>query len=270
MIPYVPQPVWRLGPIAIHGFGLMAAIAVVLGFWLVRRKARQRCWDPDRAGVLYALTAACGIAAGVGWARISGGPGVSATGTAVGGLLTLVPLLLLDRSRFWTAADVFTFAFPPVTAVARAGCFLAHDHVGRLTQSWIGVRFPGGTRYDLGLLYSLSAGAITLIIIWMDRRGWPAGALTAASPGLMSAVRLAILQFGSARAADDVAAAGGIAAALMIAAVCGAASRRQPARTSLHPEKPATATVRHAAGARAESRTDWLPESLPGDRPQST
>jgi prolipoprotein diacylglyceryltransferase len=51
--------------------------------------------------------------------------------------------------------DVAFVAFAVTAALSRLGCFMAHDHPGPLTNSLLGVKFPSGTRYDLGLLECL-------------------------------------------------------------------------------------------------------------------
>jgi phosphatidylglycerol:prolipoprotein diacylglycerol transferase len=39
--------------------------------------------------------------------------------------------------------------------IGRIGCFLIHDHPGTLTSFILGVRYPDGVRFDLGLLESI-------------------------------------------------------------------------------------------------------------------
>lgn len=39
--------------------------------------------------------------------------------------------------------------------IGRVGCLMIHDHPGRLTNFFLGVNFPAGARYDMGLLDSL-------------------------------------------------------------------------------------------------------------------
>jgi phosphatidylglycerol:prolipoprotein diacylglycerol transferase len=71
--------------------------------------------------------------------------------------------------------DLAAFALPFSWVFGRVGCALVHDHPGLRTNSWLGVRFPGGTRYDLGLLevfFLLALGALFLIL---DRKERPTG-----------------------------------------------------------------------------------------------
>ena len=48
--------------------------------------------------------------------------------------------------------------------VGRIGCFLIHDHPGTLTHFILGVKYPDGARFDLGLMESILG--FTLFIIF--------------------------------------------------------------------------------------------------------
>ncbi len=50
--------------------------------------------------------------------------------------------------------------------IGRIGCFLIHDHPGTLTHFILGVKFPEGTRFDLGLLESI-LGFLLFIIYYL-------------------------------------------------------------------------------------------------------
>lgn len=50
--------------------------------------------------------------------------------------------------------------------IGRIGCFLIHDHPGTLTHSIVGVNYPGGARFDLGLMESI-LGFILFIIFYL-------------------------------------------------------------------------------------------------------
>ena len=49
--------------------------------------------------------------------------------------------------------------------IGRIGCFLIHDHPGTLTSFLLGVQFPGGARFDLGLMESLVGFTLFIICI---------------------------------------------------------------------------------------------------------
>jgi phosphatidylglycerol:prolipoprotein diacylglycerol transferase len=86
------------------------------------------------------------------------------------------------KASFWNTQDLYLFALPFVLTIARVGCFLAHDHIGKRTGAWIGVRFPGGTRFDLGLLYAISAASTAAVALWANRKTPPAGVVSLIVP----------------------------------------------------------------------------------------
>lgn len=71
--------------------------------------------------------------------------------------------------------DCVAFAFPFAWAVARAGCALAHDHPGVPSTHWLAVQFPGGPRWDLGLVEFLYTILIAGAFLLLDRRPRPTG-----------------------------------------------------------------------------------------------
>ena len=214
MIPYVPQPLWRVGPFTIHAFGVTSSAALLLFYWLVVSRAKRYGITNDRAGRLFVGSGLTGLAAGLLW---MGGKSVSSTGAAVGGLTGFLFLsrgLPLRPSLDWGA---YAFAF--FYATARFGCFLAHDHPGPLTTSWIGVQYPGGTRFDLGLLYFLGALVTAAGVFVIDRLALRPGLVFAWMATTLGLARLAILPLAQPGVVDWIVAAGvtaaGIAAVIL-------------------------------------------------------
>lgn len=192
MIPYFPQPVWSLGPFEIHAFGVAVAAAILCGYCVVLRRAEKYGIDSTRAGTIFIVVAAVGFAGGL---LAEGRRSVSATGFAAAGLAAL--LAFAWRERSWGLPDLIGGAVPWMYLLVRIGCFLAHDHVGRVTASWLGVRFPGGTRFDLGLLYALSGAVVAVVVEWISRKPDTAPGLTfGVMVALMAITRLIVLRFG--------------------------------------------------------------------------
>jgi phosphatidylglycerol:prolipoprotein diacylglycerol transferase len=96
--------------------------------------------------------------------------GLSSFGGFAGGLIGAALFFHVHRiSRDGKLAilDAVGFAVPFGWAIGRMGCYLVHDHPGIRTSSWLGVSYPGGTRYDLGLLeilFLLALGTAFLIL----------------------------------------------------------------------------------------------------------
>lgn len=66
--------------------------------------------------------------------------------------------------------DLLGYAFPFAWTFGRAGCFLAHDHRGVFTAHVLGVRFPEGTRFDLGLLEMLFSICVAAVFLRLGAR----------------------------------------------------------------------------------------------------
>src|SRR5260221_5015177 len=78
--------------------------------------------------------------------------------------------------------DLVAYAFPSGWLLARLGCALVHDHPGTASSAALAVAFPGGSRYDLGVLELLLMVPLAIAAIALGRlRG-------AGSPGRLAAV----------------------------------------------------------------------------------
>jgi phosphatidylglycerol:prolipoprotein diacylglycerol transferase len=176
MIPYFPPPVFWIGLVPIHGFGILVGAALLTGYGIALRMSRARSLDPDCTGWMYAGSLLVGLFAGY----AVGNPGVSSWGAAVGGVSAVAGAGLLYQGRAALPyLDVLAFAFPFTYALARAGCFLAHDHVGARSSHWLAVQFPGGSRFDLGLLECLAALGVGLVGVALRRWRLTPGVLAA-------------------------------------------------------------------------------------------
>ena len=189
MFPYVQEPVF----FGISAFQLLVFVAVVVGYGITARRAVRKGWDRDV------------VLGTVLWAVLSGfvvshvfdtllyerdslrrNPLVilefwgtmSSFGGLIGGILGGV--FALRRRKFSVTQiveffDITAYAFAFAWIFGRLGCSLAHDHVGIATGSFLAVRFPGGPRYDLGLLELFWTLAFCALQLWLDRKPRPAG-----------------------------------------------------------------------------------------------
>ena len=100
---------------------------------------------------------------------LSSAPGVVVAGVSGWAYLRVFRRASWGEVRAW--ADVVAVAFSVGLWIARGGCALAHDHPGRLSSSWLAVRFPGGARLDCGLLEWLAAPVLVALAIGVGRGG---------------------------------------------------------------------------------------------------
>jgi phosphatidylglycerol:prolipoprotein diacylglycerol transferase len=193
MIPFIEEPSLELGPISLRSFDILVCIAVLLGFEIVVRRAARYGIESARASSLMIWTLLWGFVASHLFDLVAYYPetirenplellkiwaSMSSFGGIVGGLIAA---FLVMKRRGMTGgemlgfADLMAFGFPFAWIFGRLGCSLAHDHMGIASQHWLAVDFPGGPRFDLGLLELFYTLVIAAAFLLLDRRRWPTG-----------------------------------------------------------------------------------------------
>ena len=214
----------RLGPVTLHTYGVLVATGVLVGLWLVRRRAAQMGVDPDAAwnlGVYMTLAALVGSKLWLiiqFWSYYSTHPReifalntLQSAGVFYGGLITAVVVIVLyarhSGLHFLPLADVYSAPVAMGHAIWRLGCFSAGCCWGRETDVPLGVTFtdpyagqligtPLGIRLHPSQLYE--AGALALIfgiLIWMGRGPRATGRLFAAYLVLYGIARAIVESF---------------------------------------------------------------------------
>jgi phosphatidylglycerol:prolipoprotein diacylglycerol transferase len=206
LIPYFPQPVWHIGRLEIHEFGIAAAIGLNAGYFVTASMARRARLNQSLALNLLLLMIGAGVAGGhaafmiqhpgsaTRWFRIWDGQ--SAVGLAVSLLLAACGIYGFLRRKAadpWPYLNLYGFVVVVMWTCVRAGCALAHDHPGRRTTSWLGVRFPGGSRFDLGLLEFLAGLLICILFVILKQHGFTR--FLGPSMLAVGATRLALIPF---------------------------------------------------------------------------
>jgi len=219
MIPYIAQPVLRLGPIHVYAFGVLVALAVIVGSWIARRRARAQGLDERLLSDLLTWVVVGGFLGGHVVDAILYEPGkvvsdplsllriwesLGSFGGFVGGALGA--LLFMRRRSLGSEAssylDAIAYAFPFGWIFGRLGCALAFDHPGTATGLFLGERFVDGvTRHNLGLDEALFAIVVATSFYVLGRRQRRAGFFVALLPLLYAPVRFALdgLRIGDAR-----------------------------------------------------------------------
>ena len=154
MLPYFEQPVWHIGPLTIHAFGVAVGLALWFGLTMAQRRFERTGLDPVIGYRLGGWMIVGGI---LGahlfsvllyfpdklredpwllvrvWEDISSVGGM--LGGTIGGLLFLsLRLRETDRRTKLAYLDAVAFVFPAALAIGRVGCALAHDHPGVVTN----------------------------------------------------------------------------------------------------------------------------------------
>jgi phosphatidylglycerol---prolipoprotein diacylglyceryl transferase len=181
-------------PISLKPFGLLVATGVYLASYLTLRRARRIGLD-DRV-----MTSFIGWVVGVGFVgghvldevfyypqRLLDDPlsllrlwdGLSSFGGFTGAFIGMLIWRQRHRVAVLPYADNVMALLPVGWAFGRAGCSTAHDHPGLLSDSWFAVQYPGGGRYDLGLLELLLTIPLALAFLALARRPRPWGFFSA-------------------------------------------------------------------------------------------
>jgi phosphatidylglycerol:prolipoprotein diacylglycerol transferase len=193
MIPYYPQPVFHLGPYSIHAFGILAALAVLVGGRIIVLRAHRRGIPAEEMFQFCATIYLCAIAGAV-LAKVvlhdfpafflnpvqafRANLGFRSFGGIIGGLLGGLLWCCYRKLSLFEALrrlDIVVYAVPTAWMLGRLGCTLAHDHRGLASTSWIAVKFPEGPRYDLGLIEFLFLIGMVIAFRILDRRPRPVG-----------------------------------------------------------------------------------------------
>lgn len=190
----------RIGPFTLHTFGVMLAIAILVGSTVLLREMR-RLGDPaiteERMQRLIWYVVIATVAGGrlmdviVRWdyfsTHVSEIPAIWKGGLVMfGGLLaiffTVNGFALYHKINPLRLCDLLAPSCFLGDSIGRWGCFFAGDDYGKPTTSWIGVRFPhnpdnlvppnlqGVPLYPTQLFMSLKAITIFGILIWITRR----------------------------------------------------------------------------------------------------
>ena len=186
-VPLLGRFVDPAHPPALHKFGLLVATGVYLGSVLAMRHARDRRLDEKKMSdfIFWVLVGGfiCAHVLDVVfyypqkllkdplsllriWESLSSFGGF--TGAAIGALAWRFH----HRASILAYVDTVGSAFPLAWCFGRAGCSLAHDHPGRVSDAWLAVRWPGVVgRYDLGLIEFSLTIPLAIYFWWSWRKG---------------------------------------------------------------------------------------------------
>jgi phosphatidylglycerol---prolipoprotein diacylglyceryl transferase len=188
VLPYFAPVAIPFGPLTLHAFGLLVAVAVIAGVEIVRRRATRKGLDPTLSQRM------------VGWMLVGGflgahlvdrlvyfpgqtwdhpdtllrvWSGLSSFGGFLGALVALWIYLRVHplRGLTWAYVDVIAYAFPFAWVFGRLGCFVTFDHPGSPTTFILGQRDVHDiVRHNLGLYEALYTAVIAAIFLRLGRR----------------------------------------------------------------------------------------------------
>ncbi len=205
-----PGPlVFQLGPVSLRWYGLLIALAVLVGLALATRLGKSRGIDPALiADLLPLLVLGSVIGArlyyvALEWRQYAANPsdalaiwrgGIAIHGALIGGVLTTVVYCRWRRLPFWSLLDVLVPAVALGQAIGRWGNFFNSEAFGLPTQLPWKLQIPAANRPPEFLeqlyfhptflyesIWNLGVCALLLLLFRAGSRGrirLPAGALS--------------------------------------------------------------------------------------------
>ena len=189
--PDIDPVAFRLGPLAVHWYGITYLVAFAIGWWLAKRRARRpgSGWHPDEIGdaVFYIVL---GVIVGGKLGSLlfyqteqlvsdplgtlnpfgpGGWRGMSFHGGFVG---VLVAFWLYARNTgrtFFQVSDFFAPAFPIGLGAGRIGNFVNGELYGRITDVPWGMVFPHAgpePRHPNQLYQFFCEGVLLFVVLW--------------------------------------------------------------------------------------------------------
>ena len=166
LIPFLQIPPLQLLGLKFHPFGMLVALGFIVGSKMAAMYAQKHKLRPE---VIQDSSTLCLVFGFLGAhlfhvmayepSSIFSNPirflqvwsGLSSYGGFMGATTALVVYFRKKKIQFLPYTDALIFGLLVGWIFGRIGCFTAHDHPGKLSDFFLAVQYPGGSRHDLGL-----------------------------------------------------------------------------------------------------------------------
>ena len=172
LIPYFTVPIVEVGPLVLDSWAILVSLGFILGLEVCRARGIRLGLEVKDVVDSALFIVGMGFVVGHLVHVLAYNPqqldeqgfsvllkvwaGFSSYGGFLGAIIGTIVFFKLIRPRpFWIHADTAMFGFPFGWVLGRLGCFSAHDHIGKHSDFFLAVDFPGGPRHDLGLYEAL-------------------------------------------------------------------------------------------------------------------
>lgn len=193
-IPGLPQA------FAIQPFGLLVALGVLLGIRTTERRAARLGLKHEVITDFIGYVVIIGFIGSHIFDRLAYYPEIALSEpwdllmpwrslSSFGGFLFAVVGAFVWKARrkldLTIPLDQVAFGMPVGWVFGRTGCFVVHDHPGKLTDFFLAVNpyqyhgLPTGPRHDLGLYEVIWSAAVIALFFLLDRKPRPFGFYTA-------------------------------------------------------------------------------------------
>ncbi len=183
---------WQVGSFKLHSYGLMVALATLVGVFVAARMAKRRgiqpeiCVDSVIWSLIVGIVGARILYVALNWASYAAEPaailrvydgGLSYLGGLVFGTLTILVIARRTHLNPIALIDALTPSAAIGYAIGRIGCFLNGCCYGGACNLPWGVRFPGQAEpHHPSQIYSSISGLTLFLLLWylggrISRRG---------------------------------------------------------------------------------------------------
>jgi len=162
-MPYFLFDKITLGPITLYTWGIFVALAFLVGYFYVFKKAKEKKIATEIIHYLFIFILVGAMIGG----KLLGEGGLSIFGGILGSLLASFLYLKLTKKLylFFPIADLVALIVPISIAIGRIGCCLINDHQGAETSLPWGIIWPDGViRHPVAEYLIVSALIIFLIL----------------------------------------------------------------------------------------------------------
>ena len=197
MLPTTDMSVLHLGAFEVPTQGALAALGVGLGVTLfVRRLQHPRAETLATLAVVGALIG--GHALGMWLAPTTPDWRALASQQSSLGALLGASAVAVGLARLWhlpraPLTDAAAWAFLHGWPLVRLGCVLVHDHLGRMSTSFLSVQTGAGSRLDVGAVEALGTVILLATVrVWLRGRSVPPWRLAAVATLGFAGLRLIV------------------------------------------------------------------------------
>ncbi len=181
MIPYIHIPIPSIFGFHLEAFGILVFMGCMVGIHYAKKRAMNQHLDPRVIDdiVLYCCIL-CGFLGAHLFHFLAYDPktffnnpmvffkqfrsGLSSFGGFLAAAGAIVIYLRAKKLPFLPYGEAILFGLLPGWIFGRLGCTTAHDHPGKFTNFFLGVKYPEGVRHDLGFYELLLTIAMTALI----------------------------------------------------------------------------------------------------------
>jgi phosphatidylglycerol:prolipoprotein diacylglycerol transferase len=180
MIPYKPIETISLGPITIRTWGLMVALGFLAALLVGVYEAKRKKINVDHIYSICLYAIIFGLLGGrlfyvaahldhyrqnpLSVLKIWEG-GMVFYGGFLAASLAICLYIRKHKLDIWKIADIVALSLGVGIFFGRIGCYLIGDHMGKITDFFLGVTYFGEIRHNTAL-YSSLAGLVIFLILW--------------------------------------------------------------------------------------------------------